>query len=387
MSKGRLTVDWSYKIFRVIYVPREFLSIHNIRKSTKKVLRYLPLNFASCLLENIRFHVIQKVMPLSQLPVLKTPQPVATIYHFLMKKNKKTRHQLCWLKSSLHKYQLRHEFAAVFRSKILAGLQGSFFIISHYKFRISIKQYKYSNAFNRLLHEGAQLVSSQKNHLTWLTLTTHWGFCHSTGWGLIQTKHIINKSFWQLGSTHLKSMFKIAQVNLGSQIFSSCTKQVSPPIVTNPSNPWTICLRVTTNQTLKKQIKTAIPTFQTLENQSNNFWYLASYAKFVSYKNHHSSLDRSKLKICKWCAICTLKTGFHNLITYFEIFEAPLTFYLVAICHASEIYVWQIWFNFPQKGWIYRKTMEQNTSIQHLRHSNMLAGEWRSYYGFFIVPK
>ena len=39
---------------------------------------------------------------------------------------------------------------------------------------------------------------------------------------------------------------------------------------------------------LKKQIKTAVPTFQTLENQSNNFWYLSSYAKFVSYKNHSS---------------------------------------------------------------------------------------------------
>ena len=301
-----------------------------------------------------------------------------------MKKNKKTRHQLCWLKSSLHKYQLRHEFAAVFRSKILAGLQGSFFIISHYKFRISIKNYKYSNAFNRLLHEGAQLVSSQKNHATWLTLTTHWGFCHSTGWGLIQTKHIINKSFWQLGSTHLKSMFKIAQVNLGSQIFSSCTKQFSTPIVTNPSNPWAICTRVTTNQTKKQQIKTAIPTFQTLENQSNNFWYLSSYAKFVSYKNHHSSLDRSKLKIFKWRALCTLKNRFHNLKIHFE---ALLTFYLVANCHSSEIYFWQIGLNFPQKGWIYRKTMEQNTSIQNLRHSNLLAGEWRSSLWLFHSPQ
>ena len=46
-------------------------------------MRYLALNFARCLQENILFHdhVIQKVMPLSQLPVLKTPQPVATIYH------------------------------------------------------------------------------------------------------------------------------------------------------------------------------------------------------------------------------------------------------------------------------------------------------------------
>lgn len=78
---------------------------------------------------------------------------------------------------------------------------------------------------------------------------------------------------------------------------------------------------------------------------------------------------------------------FHNLKTHFEIFEAPLTFYLVANCHASEIYVWQIWFNFPHKGWIYRKTMEQNTSIQNLRHSNMLAGERRPHYGFFIVPR
>lgn len=98
----------------------------------------------------------------------------------------------------------------------------------------------------------------------------------------------LRKSFWQLGSTHLKSMFKIAQVNLGSQIISSCTKQFSTPIVTNPWNPWAICTRVTTNQTLKNKSKQQYQRFKLWQINPTTFDNFSSYAKFVSYKNHAS---------------------------------------------------------------------------------------------------
>ena len=118
MSKGRLTVDWSYKIFRVIYVPREFLSIHNIRESTKKVLRYLPLNFCQLPARKHPLHVIQKVRPLPQLPVLKKHPPTSCDHlpfmtTFVWTKAKKLGINCTGWNSSLHKHHLRHEFAAV----------------------------------------------------------------------------------------------------------------------------------------------------------------------------------------------------------------------------------------------------------------------------------
>lgn len=124
--------------------------------------------------------------------------------------------------------------------------------------------------------------------MTWLTLTTHWDFCHSTGWGLIQTRHITKKVVLATGFNASEIYVQDCSRQLG---FSNIFIMHQTILYTNCDQPFESLSHLfkSDNQpNLKKQIKTAVPTFQTLANQSNSFWYLSSYGKFVSYKNHSS---------------------------------------------------------------------------------------------------
>lgn len=184
---------------------------------------------------------------------------------------------------------------------------------------------------------------------------------------------------WNICSRLLKSTWVL-------KYFHHAPKNYPHQLWPNPSNPRAICTRVTTNQSLKNKSKQQYQRFKLWKINPTTFDIFRHMPNLFPIRIiiHHGPFEIEGMQMmCNMYA----QNRFHNLKIHFEMFEAPLTFYLVANCHSSEIYVWQIGFNFPpKKGWMYRKTMELNISIQNLRHSILLAGEWRSSLWLFDSP-